>query len=200
MSETNEPIETFEAPEEISDQSIQDFIDHGGEMPSYHTILQVWREVLSNAPGELTAHVTPQWANRITATYREINFADMVAFRDLLFTRIMELASVLESVIEADEDCLTYSTPEEDAEHNGQHYRDLLMHWQVLMVGWELDWDCTAPDAAVQIGVLGEIHKMFFGNQTQPGLTQYLDNIKLEYTEAHQAELVEVLEAMKEGR
>lgn len=188
--------EGLEAPE-VTDEQIQDFIDRGGEAPSYHPILRIWREVLSNAENEIGARVTPQWANRITSSYRELNFADMPRFRDNLFGKLMEYASILETEIETDEDCLKPKSPEEDVEHNSGHYKAMLAHWQILLLQWELDWDCTAPDAGLEIAAISEVHKMVFG---PTGLTAFLDNIKFEYTEADQAELAEVLDAMKEGR
>lgn len=208
MSETNDhrdldftgaevPEEAFESP---SDEAIAEFLDHGGEAPTYHPILRIWREVLSNAEDELGAKVTPQWANRVTSSYRELNFRDMPRFRDLYFGKVLEMASVLETIVESDEECLTYTTPEEDVEHNSQHYKDLLMHWQILMLGWEVNWDCESEDAALEVAAISEVHKMFFGSPAQQGLTAFLDSIKFEYTEADQADLAEALAVVKEGR
>ena len=192
----SEYTEEFEAPE-ITDEGIQDFIDNGGEVPTFHPVLRVWKEVLSNAPGELNASVTPQWANRITSSYREINFADMEDFRDTLFGKVIRFGEILDAEIDTDEDCLTYTTPEEDVEHNSEHYRNVLRDWQLELLSWELDWECTYPKAAIELAAISEVHKMFFGST---GLTQFLDNIKFEFTEHDQAELAQALNDLKEGR
>lgn len=195
MNEYTEHIETPDT--EITDESIQDFIDRGGEAPTFHPVLRVWREVLSNAEAERTAKVTPQWANRIISTYRGLDFSDMEDFRDLLFGRILDMLAALDEEIATDDECLTYTTPEEDVEHNSGHYKAMISIWQKIYLGWELDWETTSPTAALEIAALGELHRMFFASD---GITAYLDNIRFQYTEADQAELLAELEAMKEGR
>lgn len=187
------PAESFE----VTDESIEDFINSGGAEPGYHPILKIWSAVLEPAKAQLDEPITPQWANRITSSYREISFADMLEFRERYFGLVDALRQVVEDEIATDEECLTYTTPEEDVEHNSGHYKNVLRDWQKVILQRELDWDCADPHAGVEIGVISEVHKMFFG---PTGLTQYLDNIKFEFTEADSAALAAELEALKEGR
>lgn len=182
---------------EVTDESIQDFIARGGEAPSFHPILKVWSEVLSNADGELNAPITPQWASRITASYRELNFADMPAFRDALFSKLVRYREIVDAVIAADDECLNLHTPEEDLEHNAGHYRDILLDWQLELLGWEMAWECTSPNAATELASLSELHKMIFG---EVGITAFLDNIKFQLDQADQDAMAEALQAKKEGR
>ena len=197
MSENHESTEPVEAIE-ISDEDIAGFIEHhGGEMPTYHPILHIWRTVLEPAVAEQDAHITPQWANRITSSYRELNFADMVAYQRSYYAKVLRLLELLNEVIASDDDCLTYTSPEEDVEHNAKHYKALLFSWQLEMLGWELDWNCSSETAAVDIAAISEVHKMFFG---PTGLTAFLDNIKFEFTEDDQQELAAALQELKEGR
>lgn len=194
----SEASESFEAPE-ITDEAIQGFIEnHGGEMPSYHPILQVWREILKPAADEAQHKVTPQYASRITQSYQELCFSDMEDFRDAYFGKVLALAEELDAEITTlDEPFEAITTPEEDCEAYSQHYKNLLREWQLCLLRWEMDWDCMSPHAAVELAAISEVHKMFFGPQ---GLTAFLDNIKFEFTESDQAELAEALEAYKEGR
>lgn len=185
--------ETVEPP---SDEQIQDFIDRGGEAPTYHPVLRVWREVLKPAREEAMQKVTPQWANRIVTSYRDIGFGDMEAYRDRYFAKILELADILDEEIATDEDCLTYTTPEEDVEHNSGHYKRLLTDWQKAILGWELAWDTTDPYAGVELAAISEVHKMYFG---ETGITAFLDNIKFEFTDADSAALRDELEELKVG-
>jgi hypothetical protein len=185
---------------EITDAEIEEFIDHGGEAPdgpSFHTILEVWREVLKPAAGQATEPVTPAWANRIIASYQGVTYADMVRYQESYFGKIGELVQLLLDEIASDEECLNHLSPEEDAEHNAHHYKNLLLQWQLAITQWELDWDTLSPDAAIEVAAISEVHKMFFG---QTGLTQFLDNIQLEFTEADQAQLAEALQALRDGR
>lgn len=183
---------------EVTDEEIREFTEGTpADGPSFHPILEVWREVLKPARGELGSKVTPQWASRIISSYTGIGFADMENFRDAYFSKVLELADMVDEQIATDEECLTYTTPEEDVEHNSVHYRALLRDWQLAVMSWELAWETTSPLAAVELAAISEVHKMFFG---PTGVTALLDNIRFEFTEADQAELAEALESLKEGK
>ena len=179
---------------EFIDEEIADFVEAGGELPNFHPILQVWREVLKPARDEQARKVSPQYANRMIQSYTGLDFADMNDLRDGYFGKIIELLEILEAEIATDSDCLSYSTPEEDVAENSVHYKQLLTDWQLRFLQWELDWTCTDENAAVEIAAISEVHKMFFG---PTGLTAFLDNIRFEFTEADQAELSAALEALR---
>lgn len=191
----SEPIETTEP----TDAEIHEFISgpEKGEEPSYHPILEVWREVLKPAKDEADAKVTPQWASRMVQSHVGIGFADMNAFRDTYFGKLADLENILLLEIDSDPDCLKVDTPEEDVERNSFHYSNLLMQWQLQLMQWELDWDTASPEAAVELAAISETHKMFFG---PTGLTAFLDNIKFEYTEDDQELLGLALQELKEGK
>ena len=181
----------------FSDQDKKDLEALGIKEPAnFHTVLEVWREVLKPAAEEATKKITPAWANRIVSSFKELTFADMVEFHDEYFRKLDELNGILLDEIASDEDCLTYATPEEDAAENSQHYKNLLRDWQMAVMQWELDWHPSDPLAAVKIAAISEVHRMFFGDV---GLVPYLDNIKFEYTEDDQAELRAALEELREG-
>lgn len=184
---------------EFSDEDIADLRSMGvteGDLPDFHPILEVWREVLKPARAEATAKVTPQYAGRITASYKGIDFGDMEVFRDRFYGKIMELEDILLAVIDSDDQCLLAATPEEDREANSKHYRTLLLEWQKQFLAWELAWETTDPFAAVEMGAIGEVHKMIFGDQ---GITAFLQNIQFQFTEQDQAEIATALQAMKDG-
>lgn len=183
---------------QLTDQDKADLasLDALTEEVAYHPILQVWREILKPAATEALKKPTPQYASRLVASYNHLTYADVAVVHERYYAKILELAAMVDDVIAHDPDCLTYGSPEEDVVENGRHYKDLLRDWQVRFMEWELAWDTTQPDAVIELAAISEVHKAFFG---QTGITQFLDNIKLEYTEADQAELAELLESMKEG-
>lgn len=178
----------------IKDSAIADFIE--GE-PSFHTILEVWREILKPAQDSATEHITPQWASRITSKYTQLVYADMPEFRDRYFAKIAELEGVLHAVIEADDECLNQATPEEDGEYNADNYLTVLTQWQIVVLGWELDWDCADPAAGAELAAISEVHTMFFGDV---GLTSLLDQISFEFTDMHRDALGMALVNYKESR
>lgn len=188
--------ETIETP---ADAEIIDFpvLNENEEPPSYHSILQVWSAVLEPAAAEQSAPVTPQWANRITSTYRELSYADMIKVRNELFSMLMQMRWDVVCIIEENPECLNVETAEEDIEHNAQHFREIMIRWQERMLQREIAWDCTSDNAAVEIATLSEVHKMLFGEN---GITGFLDAIGFQFTDADQDELRERLTAVKEGR
>jgi hypothetical protein len=186
-----------ETPIDFSEQDLSDLEELGvmpGQDATFHPILEVWREVLKPARDELDAKVTPQWANRIVGSYAEMRYADMVQFQRRYYGKIIELLDVLDEEIASDEDCLTYSDPEEDAKENAHHYKNLLLQWQLAILQWELDWDTADALASVEIAAISEVHKMFFG---QTGITAFLENIGFEFTEDDQQALGEALAEFK---
>ena len=162
----------------------------------YHTILEVWREVLRPAASEQTKRITPQWATRVVNTYHGITYADMPAFRELYFGRILHLASILDDEIATDDECLKLTSAEEDVEHNVHHYLNVLFAWQMQFMQWEIEWDATSPTAAVEVAALAEVHKMFFDPQ---GLTALLDQINFQFTDTDRDTLGELLAGLIEN-
>lgn len=188
-----EPVESIEMSTK-DEEDLQKLLSEGTE-PEFHPVLEVWREVLRPAAELAKEKVTPQWASKMVATYPKVEFADMELMQHLYFSKIGELAEVLDAEIATDKDCLTYRSAEEDAEENSDHYKNLLRDWQLTFMQWELDWETTSPTAPVELAAISEVHKMFFG---QTGLTAYLDNIKFEFTEEDSTNLAESLMALRD--
>jgi hypothetical protein len=176
--------------------TVEDILSEANEV-AYHTVLELWREVLKPATREASSKITPQWANRVCSSYRELTFADMPAFRDTYFEKITVLAEVLDVEIGSDDECLNMNSAEEDVERNGHHYLNLLVDWQRSFLQWELDWDCTDPNAAVLLAVIAEVHRMFFDST---GLTSLLDSINFEVSDADRDMLAAALEELRNSQ
>lgn len=184
---------------EFSEQDEADLAALGvttGDEPTFHPILKVWKEVLSNLPAQVDEKITPQYAMRICQTYPQLTFADMNKVRDAWHQKMEAFRQVLLETIDSDEDCFTPTTPEEDKAQNSKHYRTLLLEWQRLLLRWEMGWDCEDPEAAVDIASTAEVHSFFFSTT---GLTAHLQNIQFDYTEADQAEVAAMIEAERGG-
>lgn len=189
MSETPETVEFTERDEADLNKLLS-----GEEKPQFHTVLEVWREVLSNAPAEGRLPMTPRWAVKLLGSYAGLTFADTVKVKELYFSHFEEMRAILDLVIDSDENCLTYSKAEDDALENALHYKEVLTLWQKQMLQHELEWDAASPTAAAELAALGEIQAFFFGEQ---GITQFLGEIQLRFDDDDQAELVAELEAQK---
>jgi hypothetical protein len=199
-----EVVETIEEPEaqilnlfKVKAEELADAgVDPEPEVPPFNPVLKVWREVLAPARDEAKKRPTPQWCSRITASYREIDFKDMLAYRDAYYGKIEELYQTLLAEIELDDECLNYTTPEEDVTNNSGHYKFLLTQWQMQLLQWELDWSCADLNAPVELAAISEIHKLFFGDK---GIIPFLDSIQFQFTEEEQQELANELQALKEA-
>lgn len=192
---TEQPTEHIEMSDQ-DEKDLQKMLD-GGKEPEFHTVLEVWQEVLSNAPVLANDPVTPQWASKMVGTYPGVTFADTPLLHRGYFQKIMELGEILNTEISHDPDCLTYDKAEDDAANNSQHYKNLLRDWQLTFLQWEMDWDPTTTGAACELGAISEVHKMFFG---QTGIVPYLDQIKFEFTDQDQQELADALAALRDSQ
>lgn len=189
MSESEAPVEEFiEAPS--FEEEVEQLVE---EESVHHTILQVWREILGNAPADALKKPTPSWCSRISQTHG-LKVQEMRQFNELFYATIADLREILEFEIESDPDCLSRLDIELDRDENAVHYKNIIRDWQLQVLQWELDFECTDEDAHIQIAAVSEVHRMFFGDK---GLFGFLDNIGLEFTSDDQEELQAVLEAHK---
>jgi len=178
-------------------ETVDDLVKDAAENAGYHTILEVWREVLKPAQTERTKKITPQWANRIVTTYNGLSFSEMPIFRERYFDKLAELEGILHDEIASDDECLNAATPAEDVEANTFHYLNVLINWQKAFLAWELDWECTHSDASIELSAISEVHRMFFD---QNGLTALLDQIKFEFSDQDRDLLAAELQELRESR
>lgn len=166
------------------------------EEAEYHTILEVWKAVLAPARDEREAKITPSWGSRICQAYGQVTFSDLPAVQVAYFDKVIQLLEILEQEIEGDSKCLKPTEAAEDAEKNGHHYKNLILNWQLAILQWELDWDCTDVRAAAELAAISEVHRMFFG---ELGIVGFLDQTPFEFTAADQEMLGEALEEFRAG-
>lgn len=196
---STEHTEHIEPPELIlseQDKADLEALNAEEDAPPYHAILESWRAILQPAAAEGQKRPTPQWCNKLVASYNGLTYADMYNFRDLLFGRIAKMLEIIDAEIAKDDECLNVVNAEEDREQNAVHYKAILTDWQVEILRWELDWDCLNPDAAADLASISEVHKMFF--EAGMGLVQWLENIQMQFTESDQIELANTLNALRE--
>lgn len=191
MNDNNEAIE-------MTDQDLEDLrVLQEEPEAERHTLLEVWRELLKPAATEAQKPVTAGWASAITQLYPKIDFADMPEFHIRYYDKIGQLLKILLAEIETDDQCLERRDRVDDLEGNGVHYKNLIFLWKSQIMQWELDWSTTDPFAAVELGTISEVDKMFFSAK---GIVAHFDDIGFQFTEDDQAELTDVLNGLSEGR
>lgn len=193
MSENNEPVEFIEEAGVLSERDQAELAALLGKEPEegeYHTLLEVWTEILKQSNLEANRKVTMKWAQGIVSQYMGIGFSDLGRFTEKYFAKVQEMTDILAYEISTDEDCLKPSKPGEDIEHNEIHYKNLVNAWQQAFLISELEWDYASPDAALDIAALAEAHKVFFG---QNGILSHLEAIQFTFTEEDATALAELL-------
>lgn len=172
---------------------LEDLLDETKQAP-YNAILKVWKSILDSTENVRKESINPAWAVKITTSYPQLCFADLPHYQTLLYDKIDQLRSALQVEIDTDEECLKVVSAEDDLQQNYNHYLNLLILWQKLVLTWELEWNCEDPDAAVDLASIADTHKMFFSNE---GLVALLEQIKFEFTDEIQAMLSKELEELK---
>lgn len=201
MSENNETLEV-EIPDtvaEVVDLFNRQPDEPEAEAPAYHTILEVWREVLSAAEPEGRKKPAPQWCGKMVSSYPNLTFAECLSVRDRYFAKLAQVLDVLNFEIDSHPGCLSHTTPEDDVAENTEIYQAVLLTWQQLFLQWELEWTCNHVSAPAEFAALAEAYKTLFGDAGRPGISAYLDNVKFEYTEDFQATVGELLHEQREA-
>jgi hypothetical protein len=131
---------------------------------------------------------------RIISTYPGVELEEMGVFRDRYFSKVERLEDVVIEAIASSPECLNHVTAEEDLEHNGPLYLEVLIAWQVAILRWEMAWRYYHRHAGVEIATVAEIQRMFFG---ESGISAMLDQIGYKFTDTQRAVMAEVLEDVR---
>lgn len=172
------------------DEDLDGLVAEAGKL-GYHTILEIWTELLRPAESERSKPIAPQWASKMLGLHAGLTFQDMGDLRDRYFDKIIDLRDLLAAVVSEDDEAFNRISAEEDATLNRHHYLTVLFGWQQRILLWELEWDWAAPSAATELAAISEVHKMFFADQ---GITALLDQIGFQFDDEDRSALVAMLE------
>lgn len=189
----NDFTETIEAP----DAEVHSITDATPPAAPYNSLLRVFDTILSGAEAEREESISPAYAQRIVGRHVEVRFKDMVAFHEVYFNKIAELYEILKIEIAAAGDNVEAADAEEDVALNSEHFKNLLLQWQLAFQSWELEWHPMQKNAAVDLAATSEAFTMFFG---QTGLTQFFGEINFNLDEDDQRFMAEALIEAREGK
>ena len=159
---TNDDIQL--SPQDQADLDLLAAVDEPLEM----TVLEVWREVLSNIEEQAAARIEPGYATQIirrwpTLTYKDIfvyyaTFHDyLIVYRDILTEQLRLHPDALKAVGHdpGDEDS--------DAVANRDIYKEIMFEWNLVTAKLENAWDVSDPNAAAQIAAMAEAQAFVTG-------------------------------------
>lgn len=178
----------------LTEQDVADLASLDEELPKKNTLLAVWRNVLGNAESSLANKIPAKVALKIVTAWKDLRFADLPAYHERYHEMLIAQRNILDEIIASDSEALKRT--KDDAVDNRALYLELMFQWQYQGLLWEEAWDCTAPDAAIELAALEDAMGFFFGPQ---GLIQHLSAIGFSYSEQDAEALGERLTAAKEA-
>lgn len=143
------------------------------------TILEIWREVLSNIEVSRAQPIPGVVAHKVVSTWPKLSYQDTVEYYEQYHDILVELREVLHDLLAEHPDALQFTGitadgQPEDLVENSKHYQDLLVSWNLVLEKHELDWRAGAPDSHISIAALIDAREFFFA---RTGLTGHLDTI-----------------------
>lgn len=172
--------ETYETFEDI----VEDFNEPDQPAKSTRTVLEVWREVLSNVDAAKREPVTMDQAARLISAHPFLKLDELNAYSVLYYEILEDAAAILDNEIESDPTIL--DAGDEDGATNKAAYLNLLINWQKMLKVLETSWRCTNHLAGPKMAAFIDGASFLVGEK---GLSAHLSQIKFEFNE-DDAELV----------
>jgi len=178
-----------ESPEiPLSDKDKADLASLGnlgdGEEYPMKTLLEIWRELLTNIEAGRAEKVTPQAANHVVTQWPKISFQEVPRYHEIYHDLLIELRQILLDMIKANPDALKNlgdrGAETSDAIANRPLYLELLFLWQFHIMGWEAAWDASDPESHLLIAAIADATSFFVSNR---GLVEHLTNIGFVYSD-----------------
>ena len=181
LDEVKDFVETVEFDEEA----------WGNEpAPQKHTLLEVWREVLSNIEVMEKNKLSMREAGALLQQFPFLIMFDLRRYPAIYWAKMKEMRAIVLAEIESDPEALT--KVETDAVDNKHHYLNILVGWQRLVRQWEDAWDVTQLRADMEFIAIAQIHNFFL---SQNGLVAHLSEIEMEFSQEDAQTVAEAIEA-----
>lgn len=143
-----------------------------------HTLLEMWRDVLSHIETEQEANIRPAEVLAILRSWPAMELKDISRFRTYYYEHLLEMRNALDKEIESDPEALKHV--EDDAEYNREKYIRLILRWKRMIVHVEEAWDIDEEDAYAQMAAIAEASSFAISDM---GLVAHLAQIGINPTE-----------------
>ena len=175
MSESNE-APTEELTEEDIEAIAASFAE--GNPPALtHTLLEIWRNILSNIESAREERIPPVIANRVVTAYPKIEYHMVPQYWDTYYDLLTEMRDILDDVIASDNEA--FDRVEDDAILNRDLYVEVLFGWSDKINQWEEEWDTMSPNAAVELAAIADVSSVIVG---ETGLTENLSQLQIGFS------------------
>lgn len=146
--------------------------------PREYTMLETWREILSNVESMKDRRITMEDALQTLNNHPYLKLFDVPVHNATFYSFLSDAFDALKYEIESDPECLKRA--ENDAEENRAHYLNLIINWGKLARQREETWDVSNPSAAPMLSGHIEAASFLMGSK---GLLAHLGEIDFEYDE-----------------
>ena len=158
--------------------------------PQKHTLLETWREVLSNIENLEKNKLSMREAGALLQQFPFLIMSDLRRYPPMYWSKMKEMRDIVLVEIESDPEALT--KVETDAVDNKHHYLNILVGWQRLVRQWEDAWDVGQTRADLEFIAIAQVHAFFL---SQNGLVAHLSEIEMEFSQEDAQTVAEAIEA-----
>ena len=166
-------------------ESFEDIVDETAEemteKPRIRTVLEVWREVLSNVPEAADEPITMDTAVRLLGAHGFLTMRELSDYSGFYFSILEEAAGILEAELELDPSVL--EAGEEDGDANKAAYLNLLINWQKMLRVHEKNWTVDNMYAGPRLAAYIDGANFLVG---RTGLAAHLSEIWFEFNDDDQ--------------
>ena len=186
----------IEIDNQLVEDTVRDMLEGKlDEAPVTHTLLEMWREILSNIDTQERLKIPMAVAGRIIRNYPQMKMQEVPEYWKRYYTLLSELRDILNVEISSDPKCL--SRVDDDMEANRHHYLNLIATWQVAIRAWEDDWEITAEDSHLWYAAIGDTINFVFGER---GMMQQLPTLGFVYDDDAALEIEEIVSDLAENK
>lgn len=166
--------------------------------PLRYTLLESWREVLSNIEAVHADDISPALAVKICASWPLLKMQDLPAYHEHYFDLLIQHRDAVADIIIDFPGCLKNTDPDiesefHDATANKLAYLELIFEWQMISVRAEKAWKIGARDSHIVVAALADAQAFMTGPK---GLIQHFSHpqINFQYSTDDEAAMRERIE------
>ena len=163
-------------------EDVESFLSDAPETPTIPevqpiTVLETWLKVLGTADiGDDEPKVSMQFASHLIRSYPELKFRDLKAVDARFREKLLDFRDILQAEVDGEPAALKRMAT--DAADNRHLYLNAILGWQQSTVEWELNWDPSDVNAAIEFAACAEAHRFALSPM---GLLAHLEVIGLEF-------------------
>lgn len=184
---------------DIIDEALEDAAT--GKTSITATVLEVWRELLSNINNEEVTKLSFAQVVSISGRHDRLRLSDVTTYALTFYELLAEALTIVLDEIASEPESLSRGG-DDDAEDNKAHYLNIITQWQIMFAAEEASFLSHLPkaeeqDSVVYMAALIDAMNFVLG---ESGLVAHLDAINFAFNDEDAAAVLQaVQDAREEG-